>query len=231
MTIAPTPTLDNIAALASEFDISSLCLFNYLISRDQNWIGADCKLSTEFIIVGKPNRSKIAIQYQELYDGELSRFSVRPLSWSSDNRYLYFTTRCCVYEDIYNSNGSLYQFDIEKEIWNILVHAVYEPYYFFSDDGERFVYINQSNNFYDDTEIGMVEILTKKSKRVVIRGYTVDNPEEYAWSRNKDRFAIVLWELQFRNGTPGNVLLKIDFKKMEMEIIEEFDRNNLLGEE
>jgi len=95
-TIAPTPTLDNISALASEFDISSLCLFNYLVSRDQNWIGADCKLSKEFVITGKSNKSKITIRYQELYDGDLTHFSVRPLSWSSDDRYLYFTTRCGV---------------------------------------------------------------------------------------------------------------------------------------
>jgi len=104
------------------------------------------------------------------------------------------------------------------------------PYYFFSDDGKRFVYIRNSNNPYEDLEIGMVEILTKKSKRVVLKGYIIDDPEEYAWSRNMDRFAIVIWELQFRNGTPGNVLLKIDFKKMSMELVEEFNRNNLLGE-
>ena len=77
----------------------------------------------------------------------------------------------------------------------------------------------------------MVEILTKKSKRVVLKGYIVNDLEEFAWSKNMDKFVIILWELQFRNGTPGNVLLEVDFAKMDMQIIEEFNWNNLLEEE
>jgi len=232
MTIAPTPTLDNITALASEFDMPAVCLFKYQISKDRNWIGADCNTSHELIIVQKGIGEKIVMPYQDILDKNPVAFTIKPLSWSSDSRYFYFTTAtvCCSVYNQHEGNGALYQYDTEKNSWVILVNASYEPYYFFSDDGERFIYINQSNNLSYEIEIGMVEILTKESKRVVLRGYTINDPEEYMWSRNADRFAIVLWELQSRNGTPGIVLLKIDFKEMDMEFVEEFNWNNLLGE-
>lgn len=229
-TIVPTPTLDNISAVASEFNISSLCLFNYLISRDQNWIGADCKLSKELIIVEKTSNTRHTIQYSEIYDGDPSIFTTIPLSWSSNNEFFYFTTstRCCVNDIRLGENGSLYRFSVKNKNWDVLVHAVSNPYYFFADNGDRYIYFNQFP--YDAIEIGMVDVFTKKHKRVVLKGYTLDDPE-YAWSKDKDKFAIVLWELQFRDGTPGNVMLKIDFNYWEMEILEKFDRNNLLGDE
>ena len=229
-TFSPTPTLNSLASLSVEFNIPEICLFNYLVSRDENWIAADCNLERELIIIEKLSGTRIAIPYQEIYNGDSSLAMSRPLMWSSDNRFLYFTTvyRDGEYDFTFDDTGSLYQFDTENRTWSILVHAIYRPYYFFSEDGERYVYFNH-NNYYTELEVGMVEILTKKSKRVVLKGYMISDLE-YEWSRNMNTFAIVLWELQFRNGTPGNVLLKIDFKKMDMEIIEEFDRNNLLGE-
>jgi len=230
-TIAPTPTLDNISVLASEFDISSLCLFNYLISRDQNWIGADCNLSKEFVITGKLNKNKTTIPYQELYDGDLNYFSIRPISWSSDDRYLYFTTRCCNNDDTYNSNGSLYQYDMENKSWDILVHAVNEPIYFFSDDGERYISFNQFPEF--TIQIDMAEISTKRNKRVVLKWHEVYDPV-FKWSKSGNKFAIVIDKLISRSEHTGewkDVLLIIDFTRMEMELIEEFNRNNLLGDE
>ena len=209
-----------------------MCLFAYQVSKDGNWIGADCNTFHELIISQKGTNNKIAIPYQEILGKNPIAITVKPLSWSSDSRYFYFTTAtvCCSVYNQHEGNGALYQYDTKLNFWSILINASYEPYYFFSDDGERFVYIKQFNNPDDGIEIGMVEILTKESRRIVLKGYMVGKPEEYVWSRNKDRFAIILWELQFRNGTPGNVLLRIDFKKLDMEIIEEFNWNNLLGE-
>lgn len=235
-TVTITATIDMITALASEFDIPAACLFSdtYLVSRDQNWIGTDCNVFKELIINRKGAKNKTVIPYQDILDKDSNVFTVTPLSWSSDNRYFYFTTStvCCSAYNRYEGNGALYQYDAEKNNWGVLINAEYEgseqPYYFFSEDGERYVYVNQFYEF--NMEIGMVEILTKKTKRVTLKGFVIDSPE-YAWSSNMDKFAIVLWELQFRDGMPGNVLLKIDFKKMDMELVEEFNRADLLGEE
>jgi len=234
-TVTVTATIDTIAALASEFDIPVACLFSdtYLVSRDQNWIGTDCNAFRELIIVQKGSK-KIVIPYQDILDKSSNAFTILPLSWSSDNRYFYFTTStvCCSVDNRYEGNGALYQYDAEKNNWGVLINAEYEgseqPYYFFSEDGEHYVYVNQFYEF--NMEIGMVEILAKKSKRVTLQGFVIDGPE-YAWSSNMDKFAIVLWELQFRDDRPGNVLLKIDFKKMDMELVEEFNRADLPGEE
>jgi len=231
-TLTATPTLDVVAALASEFNVPAVCLFAYRISIDHKWIGADCNTSHELIIAQKGTSNKVTITYQEILDKNPVAFTVKPLGWSSDSQYFYFTTAtvCCSDYNQHEGNGALYQYDTKNNFWDILIKTSYEPYYFFSDDGERFIYIKQSNALYTEIEIGMVEILTRKSKRVVLKGYIVDNPEEFAWSKSMDKFAIILWELQFRNGTPGSVVLEIDFKKMDMQIIEEFNANNLLGE-
>ncbi len=95
LTITTTPTIDKIAALASEFNVPGVCLFTYLVSSDQNWIGADCSLYRELIIANKSAEKNISLPYQEIEKEVSTNFSTRPLSWSSDNRYLYFTTRCC----------------------------------------------------------------------------------------------------------------------------------------
>jgi len=240
LTIAPTSTLDNIAALASEFDVPAVCLFTgrYLVSKDQNWIGTDCKQNRELIIVDKLSREKITVSYKELDEETPENFSTRPLSWSSDNRYFYFTTRCCDHDDSYNSNGSLYQLDLEKESWRILVHAVYEPFYFFSNDGEQYVFLNHSpldsSNSPDHLEIGMVDLLSNKNKRVVFRHLWGPLYDEliFAWSKNNDKFAIVLYRPTFHphEVTFNKEMLILDFNKMNMELVEEFNRNNLFGE-
>jgi len=239
MTIAPTSTFDKITELASNFDIPGVCLFTYFESGDQNWIGADCNLFREMIIAEKAPGNKFTIPYQEIDNEAPDYFSVRPLSWSSDNRYFYFTTRCCEYDDSSNSNGSLYQFDIEKETWNILVRAVYEPFYFFSHDGEQYVFLNhylsESTGLPEHLEIGMVNIRLNENKRVVFRniwGPIYDKPM-YAWSEDGDKFAIILDRLTSLGEhtiESEDILLKISFTKMDMELVEEFDRDNLLEE-
>ncbi len=238
-TVTITSTTDKVVTLASEYNVPGACLFTYLESNDKVWIAADCKLFRELIMAEKSSGKKIVVPYQEIDEEAPGQFSTRPLSWSSDNRYFYFTTRCCEYEDIYNSNGSLYQFDIEKEIWGILVHAVYEPSYFFSLDGERYVFLNHfpsdSSGLPEHLEIGIVNVLLNKNKRAVFRyiwGPVYDKPI-YAWSENSDKFAIILHRLitlSEHTIESDKVLLKISFTNMDMELVEEFDINNLLEE-
>lgn len=223
LTITITPTVDKIAALASEFNVPGVCLFNYRISKDRNWIGTDCSLYRELIVANKSMAKNIILPYQEIEKDTPTYFSTRPLSWSSDNRYLYFTTRCCEYDDSSNSNGSLYRFDSEEESWNILVQAVDEPFYFFSDDGERYIYLN--HHPLEHLEIGMVDVLSNKSKRLVLkyyRGPLYETPE-YTWSSDGDEFSIVLEKIvTISPHTIGTeeVLLKIDFKQWNMELVE-----------
>lgn len=223
LTTTVTPTLDKIAGLASEFNIPGVCLFNYRVSNDRNWIGADCSLYRELIIASKSAAKKIILPYAEIEKDAPTYFSTRPLSWSSDSRYLYFTTRCCEYDDRSNSNGSLYRFDSEKESWDILVHAIDEPFYFFSDDGEHYVYLNHYP--LEQLEIGMVDVSSNKSKRLVLqyyRGPLYETPE-YTWSSNRDEFLIVLQKIVTISPhtiSTEDVHLKIDFKEWSMELVE-----------
>jgi hypothetical protein len=228
-TITATPTIDRITALASEFNVPAVCLITYLVSNDQNWIAAHCPLSKELIIANKSTGKKIILPYQEIEKEVPTYFAILPLSWSSDNRYLYFTTRCCNYFLSDSSNGSLYRFDIERESWSILVHAVYEPFYFFSDDGERYVYLNhyplESSGYPEELEIGMVDFLSNKSKRVVLKYYwgPLYETPEYTWSSNGDEFSIILQNIVAIHPHTidfKEVLLKIDFKHWNMELVE-----------
>jgi len=190
-------------------------------------------------MVEKSSGRKIVLPYQGIDEEAPSQFSTHPLSWSSDNQYFYFTTRCCEYEDIYNNNGSLYQFDIRKEAWSVVVHAAYEPFYFFSHEGERYVFLNHypsdSSGLPEHLEIGMVNVLSKENKRVVFRyvwGPLYDKPI-YTWSEKSDKFAIILHRLTTLSEhtiESDKVLLKVDFAKMNMELAEEFDITNLLEE-
>jgi len=230
-TITATPTIDKITVLVSEFNVPAVCLFTYLVSDDQNWIGTNCSLSKELIIANKLAEKKFILQYQEFEKNVPANFSIRPLSWSSDNRYLYFTTRCCDYDDSYNSNGSLYRFDIEKESWGIVVNAIYKPFYFFSDDGERYVYLNhhplEDENGFEELEIGMVDILSNNSKRVVLKYYWGYDTPEYMWSSDGKQFSIVLHKITAIHYSTidittetKEVRLNIDFNRWYMELDE-----------
>lgn len=228
-TITTSPTVDRITALASEFKVPAVCLFIYLVSNDENWIAADCPLSKELIIANKSTGKKIILSYQKIEREIPTYFAIFPLSWSGDNRYLYFTTRCCNYYLSDSSNGSLYRFDIEEESWNILVHAVYEPFYFFSDNGERYVYLNhyplESSGYPEELEIGMVDVLSNKTKRLVLKYYwgPLYETPEYSWSSNDDEFSIVLQNIVAIHPHTidfKEVRLKIDFKHWYMELVE-----------
>ena len=103
------------------------------------------------------------------------------------------------------------------------MRAVYEPFYFFSEDGERYIYFNQYP--HDTLEIGMVEIYAKASKRVVLQGYGIYE-DLFKWSPSHDKFAIILYRIEPAAQTSMKVVLKIDFTKMEMEILE----NSVIGD-
>jgi hypothetical protein len=236
-TITATPTIDIIAALASEFDVPPICLFSdrYLISKDQNWIGADCKLNREVIITNKSTRDKITIPFLELDSENASCFSIRPLRWSNDNQYFYFTGRC--YEQ-YGGNemGSLYQVDINNKAWNILIHADHYPYYYFSEDGDQLVYVNQhisGNAFESSIEIGMVDISLGKNKRLVLSDYfyNIETPADHAWSKSSDKFAIILNNSILNEMRAEEVALIVNFNKMDMWLVEDFSGINLLVNE
>lgn len=237
-TASPTSTPDVIATLSSEFEISGLCLFSYLLSNDENWIAADCRISKELIIVNQASKTKNIVRYQDIVDEAQDGLVLHPLSWSKDNKYLYFTTRCCHYDDALNKTGSLYQYDIEKTIWSKIVRAVYEPYYFFSADGDRIIFLNhhplESSGYPEHLEIGMIEVSSNKSKRLVLKYYwgPLYEAPHYAWSNQSDLFGIVLDHvIAFHPHTIDTkaVLLRIDFKHWEMELLEDFDSTNLLG--
>ncbi len=110
-----------------------------------------------------------------------------------------------------------------------MVHAVYEPFYFFSNNGERYVYLNhhplESSGYPEYLEIGMVDVLSNKNKRVVLKYYwgpLYDIPE-YTWSSNGDQFSIVLEKIVAIHSDTidfKKVRLKIDFKHWNMELVE-----------
>lgn len=186
----------------------------------------------------KVSGKQIKIRYKEIESEVPDNFLLRPLSWSSDNRYLYFTTRCCNSDDRENNNGSLYRFDLEQESWILLVRGLYEPFYFFSPDGERFVYLNhhiREHYFYPEyLEINMVDVLLNKSKRVVLKGLIgpFENSPNYEWSATTGKFGIVLDRIYFGGDHTWleAELLLIDFNYWGMELFDKFDGTNLLGE-
>lgn len=239
-TALPTFTPDTSTTLASEFDVPSACLINYLVSRDQNRIGADCNISREFIIVDKLFKTKVTISYHQIYDGDQTSVRMRPLSWSSDNRYLFFTTasRDGPFDLSFDTIGSLYQFDTEKETWSILIRAVSNPYYFFSNDGARFVFLNhyplENSGFPEHLEVGMMDLASNRSKRVVFRNLWGPLYDEllFEWSDNNDKFAVVLYRPTFHPHeiTFNAETLIIDFNKMDMELVQGSNKNNLLRE-
>lgn len=243
-TVTATSTVDAITALASEFNIPAECLSAYRISSDRNWIGADCPSASELIIANKSLKSKIILPYQELVKEVDPNLSTLPLSWSSDNRYFYFTTLCCN-DTSSNSNGSLYRFDTEKESLSIIVRGKYEPFYYFSNDGNRYVFLNHYQDsinslFPENLEIGMADILANKNKRAVFQYllgpiYGTDHIYGKAtteWSKDNNKFAIVLLRprLEGDQALYDQLLLTFDFVHMSMKLVEKFDENNLLGE-
>lgn len=242
ITIAATPTLDEITALASKYNIPSVCLFTYLESSDHEWIGADCNLFRELLIAQK-HGEQYKIPYQELPEMDPDYSTIHPLSWSADNRYFYFTpaTRCCLSFSPFNSPdtyGSLYQYDTEKKTSSIVIRSIYMPSYFFSNDGKRYIYLNHhtSDHGYSPEylEIGMVEPNVNKSKRIVLKYYwgPIYNEPIFAWSKNNERFAIVIYQVTFHPHEVdlNKILLKVDFTKMEMEFVEGFNLDKVLEE-
>lgn len=239
-TITISPTIDVITALASEFNIPPVCLFtnSYIISNDHNWLGVDCKSSQELIIVNKSSGNNTIVRYQDLDKEVPNNFFVLPLSWSSDDQYFYFTTRCCDLDKTYSHNGSLYRFDTQTKKWDVVVRTIIESYYYFSENGERYVFINPYT--LDEIEIGMVDTSINKSKRVNLKYYFVQldyGETKHIWSNNHDQFAIVLEKITAIHiggidavDDTTDVVLRIDFTKMVMELVEKFDENNLLGE-
>ena len=239
-TTTPRPTVtdfsvstpDKLANLASEFDIPTVCLFTntYLISRDQNWLGTDCKLNREMMVINKLSGDRFIAPYYKIEEDAPENFSIHPLSWSRDDLYLYFTTRCCSYDDMYNDNGPLYRYNTQNKAVDIVLRGSSQSLYFFSKDGERYVYINQYPEF--TLEFGMAEIFTQKNKRVVLQGYMITN-DIFQWSKDENKFAIIIDRLISRSEHTSDwkeVLLRMDFTKMEMELVDEFTRNNLFDE-
>lgn len=230
-----TPKPNSVAALPSEFNIPKSCLAAHVVSNDRNWFAGDCPLYDELIISNKTAGKQIELRYKEIDPGFPDNFSVHPSSWASDNRYLYFTTRCCNSNDRDNGNGPLYRFDVEKESWSILIRAVYQPFYFFSPDGEKYVYFNHyfvDSTFYPDhLEIGMVDVRSNKNKRVVLRNYMgpIEGRPEIKWSKSENKFAIILnyvnygWDNVWLSGR----LLIVDFNRWEMELRDDINFHTL----
>ena len=244
-TITATPRPSKYTILSSEFDIPKSCVVayptaneTYRISIDQNWIAANCSLYQELVMSNKVSGKQVKVRYKEIETKVPENFLLRPLSWSSDNRYLYFTTRCCDPDDRENSNGSLYRYDLEKESWTILVRGLYKPFYFFSPDGERYVHLNhhtKENWFYPEyLEINMVDVLLDKNKRVVLKGVIgpLEDSPNYEWSATGDKFGIVLDRIYFGGDYSWlePELLLIDFNYWAMELLDKFDGTNLLGD-
>ena len=80
----------------------------------------------------------------------------------------------------------------------------------------------------------MVEPSAKKSKRVVLKDYwgPLYNEPNFAWSKNNEKFAIVIYQPTFHPHEVllNEVMLRVDFAKMEMELVEEFNLNKILDE-
>jgi hypothetical protein len=247
LTSVATPTENFIDSIALEFDLPGVCLFDksYLVSRDQDWIGADCNLYQELWIKQK-NQDQITIAYQELSDLDPTYFTIQPLSWSPDNRFFYFTTltKCCLGFLPYNDAGSygpLYQIDTTNGSWSKLIRDVYKPLYYFSNDGTKYVSLNHfpanTTTYPEYVEIRMTDISANKNKRFVFKnvwGPINGNTPLFAWSQNNAEFAIVVEKLAAITGDTtwlSDALLKIDFTHWKAEIIDEYDESDLLREQ
>ncbi len=225
------PKPNSIAAMPSEFNIPKSCLPAHVVSIDLDWFAGDCPLYDELIISNKTSGKQIKIRYKEIDPNFSDDFSTYPLSWASDNRYLYITTRCCDPDDRDSSNGALYRFDIGTETWGILIRAVYQPFYFFSPDGEKYVYLNHyfvdSTIYPDHLEIGMVDVRLNKNKRVVLRNYMgpIEGRSQIKWSKSENQFAIVLNYVNYESDNvwlSGRILF-VDFNLWEMLLLDDVD--------
>lgn len=243
-TITATPRPNKYTILSSEFDVPKSCLTayptsneTYRISIDQNWIAANCSLYQELVMSNKVSGKQIKVRYKDIESEVSDNFLIYPLSWSSDNRYLYFTTRCCESDDHESSNGSLYRFDLEQGSWILLVRGLYEPLYFFSPDGERYIYINhhiKETDFYPEyLDIVMVDVPLNKGKKVVLKNFIgpFESSPNYEWSATGDKLGIVLDRINFGGDYTWleSELLIIDFNYWAMELLDKFDGTNLLG--
>ena len=120
-----------------------------------------------------------------------------------------------------------------------MVRAVFEPFYYFSNDGNRYIFLNHYQNstnslFPEHLEIGIVDILANKNKRAVFQ-YLLGpfyGKATTKWSKDNNKFAIVLLRprLEGDQALYDELLLTVDFVHMSMELVEKFDENNLLGE-
>jgi hypothetical protein len=243
LTPSLTPTPDVLAALASEFNVATLCLFSntYRLSKDRSWIGTACNFNRELILANKVTGNKIVVSYLEIDSEASTYFSVKPLGWSSDNRFFYFTTRCCEYEDKDNSNGSLYRFDTEDGSLHTWIRAAYQPLYFFSENGDRLIYLNHypkdaQFSYPQHLEVGMIDLKTNQTKRIVFKdlwGPMHGGEPVAAWSKDGDRFGLIVFRPTFRSHEVQlhEAVLKVDFERMDMELVEKFDPNDPLVEE
>lgn len=236
MTIATTATSDILTTLVTQYNVPLVCLSTaYLESRNQEWIATDCKLFQELVISSKAPTNKFTIPYQEIYNEDPNTFSIIPLSWSSDSQYFYFTTRCCTLENNLNEYGSLYEFDTDKNTWKILVRADEDPYYFFSENGERYISFNnhiqsEGNGYQIYLEIGMAELSTRTNKRFVLQNYEIKRFEKeqvYVWSKDGNKFALIIGRLN-RSGTV-DVVVVVDFIKNSIERFENANINDVLN--
>lgn len=230
-----TPKPNTAPAYAVEFNVPRSCLSFYTISSDQDWIAGDCQLYGELILSNKTSGKQIQIRYKDIDPGFPENFSMRPLSWASDNRYLYFTTRCCNPDDRDNSNGALYRFDIDEHTWSMLIRAVYKPFYFFSPDGEKYVYLNHYSAegaiYPEHLEIGMVDVPLNKNKRIVLQNYIgpIESRPEIKWSKSGNKFAVILNSVIYEGDStwldPG--ILIVDFNRWEMELHDDINFHTL----
>lgn len=244
-TITATPRPSKFTILSSEFDVPKSCLVayptvneTYQISIDQNWIAANCSLYQELVMSNKVSGNQIKVRYKEIEPKVPENFSLRPLSWSNDNKYLYFTSRCCNPDNRENSNGSLYRFDLEEGFWTLLVHGLYEPFYFFSSDGNRYIYLNhhkKENDYYPEyLEIVMIDVSLNKGKKIVLKDYIgpIENSPSYKWSASNDKFAIFIDKITFGGDYTmlESDLLIINFDTFVMEFVDGVDFTRLFVE-
>jgi hypothetical protein len=153
-------------------------------------------------------------------------------------------TKCCFSFLPYNSAGSygpLYQFDTTNGSWGKVIRDVYEPLYYFSNDGTKYVSLNHfppdTTGYPEYVEIRMTDISEDTTKRFVFKnvwGPIDGRTPLLAWSENNTEFAIVVEKLAAITGDMiwlTDVLLKIDFTHWKIELIDQYDGSNLLGEE
>ena len=154
--------------------------YSLTVSPDQNWLANDCWRDHDFQITKRDGSVTWNVTYSELYPPPLDSNmlgGVKPLHWTDDSKYLYFTTTyCCVDTDAISQDQSLYRLDVQTGDWIEEIPG-YFNYYSFSPAGSRLIYVPDEQTNGKSAVINIINLETGANTYIPLNGY-----EQAAWA-------------------------------------------------